>query len=158
MSKKILYRFSIICFACFLFIGCDDLFKPREVTVCYSLRDSISFKPVGYLADVLSLEVYLDGEKVTTLDSDNNIYVCEHKYETGGPGYSYTLNIVPVIVEKHPTEDVNLEYYFSGNVGGVSVISGNDHYCSLNVSPDDYDEVIEKIRKNLTESYVVEIR
>lgn len=136
-------------------MGCDDWRKPREVNASIWYRDSISFKPVGYLADVLSLEVYLDGEQVATLDSDNNVYVRKYKVETDGPDYSYTLDIVPVIVEKHPTENVDLEYYFSKMICSVLYSVNGDHYCSLNVSPDDYDETIEEIRKNLKKSYSV---
>ena len=162
MNKELLYRFGMICLMCILFIGCERYIEPDNVdvnsgtvTVVVSYRDSISFSPVGYLADVLSLDIYLDGGKVATLDYDNNVYVHKYTFETETPDSGYTLSVVPVIVEKHPTENVDLEYYFLDVVGGVSVIVDSDHYCDLNVSPDDYDAAIEKIRLNLTKSYVV---
>lgn len=154
MKKKLFLCISIAFLACMSFVCCVPDPGPtiiiNEGTISY--RDSIYFKPVGFLSDVLSLEVYLNEEKVATLDCNNNTYIHKYTFEEGGGDPGYTIKTVPVIAEQRPVDNIDANYSFVHLIGFNGAV---DIFYRGNVSPEEYDELIEAIRQNLTLSYTV---
>lgn len=154
MKKKLFLCLSIAFWACVSFVCCDTDTGPTIIINQRSIsyRDSIYFKPVGFLSDVLSLEVYLNEEKVATLDCNNNTYIHKYTFEEGGADLGYTIKTLPVIAEQHPVDNIDAIYSFIHLIGLNGAV---DNFYRGNVSPEEYDELIEAIRQNLTLSYTV---
>ena len=100
----------------------------------------VTFEVKDYYADVLSLEVYVDDQKVQTMKPGDKF---ERSFSASG---THTIKTVPVFTDARPTERYcsNINYTFS--VSDLVIVK-NEKY---NWDADRYDEDVADVKERLT--------